>query len=171
MSASSPRGFQGVHQNNLLVILDEVAAVPVFASKGGDRYHATRDCDAQRFGQAKWTFDPNSWVPGMPQVLLTSGHPLEQTTAQQAHGDGKTPCRSCRPAQVMVVPDDFDHRPVIGLTDGRGLGRTCRRCETRTVHTWIDQWGNPQRWTSRTPVRWPCTSAIVLELAHRSPEA
>jgi hypothetical protein len=60
-------------------------------------------------------------------------------------------------------PETFGHEPVTGITDGRALNRICARCRTTTTH--YDEAYQPSHWTR--PVRWPCTTAVILGLAPR----
>lgn len=128
-----------------------MTAETVYASAGGRRYHATTDCRVFRNGHGMWRFDPNEWVPGMPQVMLTDGHPLRKTTALAAIGAGKTPCHVCIPGSeralaVSSCEDDFGHEP-------RWIGETgyCPRCS----------------WDTDSVIDWPCSSAAVLGLVER----
>jgi hypothetical protein len=62
-----------------------------------------------------------------------------------------------------MAAETFGHRPVLGFVDGRALNTVCARCQTTVTH--YDEAYRPSRWTR--PVRWPCTSALVLGLAPR----
>ncbi|MEV0090408.1 hypothetical protein [Streptomyces sp. NPDC050738] len=133
----------------------------VHITEGGARYHQTSDCHAFSAGRMLNDFWDHEW-PGtrrMPRM-----HAAETVDWKHAASQGKTPCLSCWPAAAMrYLPQpsgsDFGHRPVLGITDGRGLGRICARgCSTRT---------HPHSTWSHAPVAWPCTSAIVLGLTRR----
>jgi hypothetical protein len=60
--------------------------------------------------------------------------------------------------------EDFGHRPhpnplLVGY---------CARCRTTTRDVHLTEYDVPRVTTRTTPVRWPCTSAIVLGLATSS---
>lgn len=125
----------------------------VYASAGGHRYHATRDCQPMWSARQHWRFDPQQWVPGMPQVMLTDGRDIQPITPADALAAGKTPCRACYPGAVNVGPstDDFGHEPA--LLDGDAF---CIRCRDRGHDEHGDSW--------TYPTLWPCTTATVLGL-------
>ncbi|MET9517466.1 hypothetical protein [Streptomyces sp. NPDC002994] len=132
---------------------------PVYASQGGSRYHSTRLCNAFLVGQHLWRFDPMQWVPGMPQIMLTNGHRLDEVVVTEALGRGKEPCADCFPGQRAELHRssseyDFGHQPVEIQGDW-----FCGRCRTR----YIDEHGDHESY----PTLWPCTSAVVLGLVDR----
>ncbi|MFE2019856.1 hypothetical protein ACFW9O_17655 [Streptomyces sp. NPDC059499] len=140
----------------------------VFATEGGHRYHKTRACFAFNDGQYLWRFDPQQWVPGMPQIMLSNGHPWQEMTVTDALGHGKDPCAECYPG-LRASPyrgnceDDFGHEPTIGTTL-TGLAETvCSRCTERGV------WFGTVTELRPVHILWPCTSAIVLGLVDRQP--
>ncbi|MFF6940427.1 hypothetical protein [Streptomyces lavendulae] len=59
-----------------------------------------------------------------------------------------------------MAAETFGHEPRLGFVDGRALGNVCARCSVSVTH--YDEAYQPSRWTR--PVRWPCTTAIVLGL-------
>lgn len=65
------------------------------------------------------------------------------------------------------MSETFGHEPTIQIMDGRGLGKACARCRTRTKPTYFEVEGQAYAIRGVLPVRWPCTSAIVLGLAPR----
>lgn len=159
------------------LIPDEPAMkTAVYVTEGGSRYHSTRACNAFLGGQWLWRFDPMEWVPGMPQIMLTSGHRLDEMTATDALGRGKEPCASCLPGQRAALhcsssEDDFGHEPTwINAGYCGGCDRcgdleereVCARC-VRLIPTTPGPW-------PRASVDWPCTSAVVLGLVPRTDE-
>lgn len=135
----------------------------VHTTHHGNRYHQTEDCPALRAGLI--LNDPGAyeepWVAGVGR--LPRQLPIRTVDWKTAAAQGKTPCLSCWPPDAMrYLPQpsagDFGHRPVLGLTDGRGLGRICARGCGAPANSYTP-------W--RQPVRWPCTSAIVLGLTRR----
>lgn len=132
--------------------------ITVYASEGGARFHTDLHCRAFHTAHDLWRFDPEQWVPGMPQIMLSDGYPLRETTMTAAFGEGQEPCAVCMPGSRAAyyrtpAEDDYGHEPVTGFVDprGRGLGQVCARC----------------RGTGVAGVRWPCASAVVLGLAPR----
>jgi hypothetical protein len=143
---------------------------PVFATEGGRRYHKTRACFALIDGQSLWVFDPQQWVPGMPQIMLSNGHPRHEMTVTDALGKGKEPCAECFPGQRAALhrsssENDYGHEPF-----EFGGETVCARCLVRTVRVWIDEHDSPHRLWGIKPVAWPCTSAVVLGLVPRTVE-
>lgn len=131
----------------------------VFATEGGRRYHKTRACFALNDGQSLWLFDPQQWVPGMPQIMLSNGHPRQEMPATEALGQGKEPCAECFPGQRAALhrsssKDDFGHQPI--ELDGDHF---CARCRSHGFDDDGDPWDYP--------TLWPCTSAVVLGLTDR----
>ncbi|MEU4947682.1 hypothetical protein [Streptomyces lavendulae] len=59
-----------------------------------------------------------------------------------------------------MAAETFGHEPRLGFVDGRALSNVCARCSISVTH--YDEAYQPSRWTR--PVRWPCTTAIVLGL-------
>lgn len=137
----------------------------VYASAGGERYHASWDCQSMWAARQFWRFDPMQWVPGMPQVMLTDGHDVRPTTPTEALAGGKFPCRACYPAAVDLGPskDDFGHEPVSGISPNSTHDTVCGRC---TVPGHFFSRAGDTLEPSHTP--WPCTTAVVLGLAARS---
>lgn len=151
----------------------------VFATKGGRRYHKTRACFAFNDGQYLWRFDPREWVPGMPQIMLSSGHAWQEMTVTDAFGQGKEPCAECFPGQRAALyrsssEDDFGRQPAAlrdvihpnwtrhSACQGCRSGSTdlvCARCMEFDAN---GMWRIPAH-----PVHWPCTSAVVLGLTDR----
>ncbi|MFB8393699.1 hypothetical protein [Streptomyces yangpuensis] len=133
----------------------------VYTSGGGLRYHAIKDCHALNGGK-NLTLDcdcRNGCSHRRPRTVV----PLEPA---EAAARGKAPCLACFPAGAMrYLPqpasgDGFGHEPV---TNGFG-GQRCSRCTTTITH--YDEAYQPSRWTAF--VAWPCATAVVLGLAHRS---
>lgn len=123
----------------------------VYASAGGTRYHATEDCRALRSGQdlSDWDCWDDYCHHDHPQPRAT-----RETTAIEALGAGKMPCRVCLPGQTPAwyrssSEDDFGHEPF--EYDGVDI---CQRCYT-------------ERSGLRDTVLWPCTTAVILGLAPR----
>jgi hypothetical protein len=157
----------------------------VFATEGGHRFHETADCPRFLAAQELWRFDPMQWVPGMPQIMLSNGHRIEEMTIVTAFGRGKEPCATCYPELRAALyrgncEDDFGHEPV--SEDREFFGETpdelpvCARC-TRIIRGFrpvvIGQEASGRvitrdRWTAyEVAVLWPCTSAIILGLVPR----
>lgn len=131
----------------------------VFATEGGHRYHKSRACFAFNDGQHLWRFDPQQWVPGMPQIMLSNGHSWREMSFVTALGQGKGPCAECFPGQRAALyqgncENDYGHEPI--EIDGDSF---CARCRN---HGFADG-GDP--WTH--PTLWPCASAVVLGLVPR----
>ncbi|MFE2164835.1 hypothetical protein ACFXB3_07145 [Streptomyces sp. NPDC059447] len=131
----------------------------VYASAGGHRYHASRDCRPMWAARQFWRFDPMEWVPGMPQVMLTDGRDIHPTTPTEALAAGKTPCRACYPdaADLGHSEDDFGHQQT-----SWGGRRICTRCATGPVPEAPDA-SDPLPTPDRS-VAWPCTTARILGL-------
>jgi hypothetical protein len=130
----------------------------VYASEGGHRFHKDGNCPRFLAAQELWRFDPMQWVPGMPQIMLSNGHRLDEMTIVTAFGRGKEPCATCYPELRAALyrgncEDDFGHEPF--EYDGVPI---CARC-------YIQHRG----W--REAIAWPCTSAVVLGLAPRTEAA
>ncbi|MFJ3089087.1 hypothetical protein [Streptomyces sp. NPDC086838] len=138
----------------------------VFATEGGRRFHQSRSCCALADGQSMWRFDPQQWVPGMPQIMLSNGHSCREMSAVEAFGHGKEPCAECFPGQRAALydgncEDDFGHEPTCGISLF-GLAETvCARCTERGV------WYGDANELRPVHILWPCTSATVLGLAPR----
>jgi hypothetical protein len=135
----------------------------VHITEGGLRYHQTSDCHAFAAGRMLNDFRDHDRPSTRRMARI---HPAETVDWKTAAAQGKTPCLSCwPPAAMRYLPQppngDFGHRPVLGFTDGRGLGRICARgCGIRA--------GTAPHWLQHhRPVAWPCTSAIVLGLTRR----
>lgn len=144
-----------------------VASSTVYASEGGRRFHKDRACPTFLAAHDLWRFDPMQWVPGMPQIMLTDGHPLREMTLPDAFGRGKEPCTTCYPGLRGALyrghcENDFGHEPF--EYDGVPI---CIRCYTRILHITFDATSIVHRRYVRQPVLWPCTSAVILGLAER----
>jgi hypothetical protein len=62
-----------------------------------------------------------------------------------------------------VSGKDFGHRPILQLASE---GPVCARCRTWRRNVWIDDFEMPRRGRRYpVPVPWPCTSAVVLDIA------
>ncbi|WP_393075153.1 hypothetical protein [Streptomyces sp. LN704] len=157
----------------------------VYATEGGRRFHKTRACNAFLQGQELWRFDPMQWVPGMPQIMLSNGHRLDETSIVTAMGRGQEACNVCFPGLRAAwyrgsSENDYGHQPV--SEDREFFGErpddipVCARC-TRTIRACLpvavgqaidgrvitrDEWT-----TFEVAVLWPCASAVVLGLAPR----
>ncbi|MFE4818553.1 hypothetical protein ACFRFU_19400 [Streptomyces sp. NPDC056704] len=157
----------------------------VYASEGGSRFHSSRLCDAFLAAQELWRFDPMQWVPGMPQIMLSNGHRLDEMSIVTAMVHDKEACSLCFPGLRAAwyrgsSENDYGHEPV--SNDREFFGEVpddpavCGRC-TVTVRALVpvvidvDMQGRrvtEEQWiTYPEPVRWPCTSALVLGLAPR----
>lgn len=144
---------------------------PVYASEGGHRFHKDRACPDFLAAHDLWRFDPMQWVPGMPQIMLTDGHPLHEMTLPDAFGRGKEPCATCYPGLRAALyrgncEDDFGHWPTRGISLNSLCDDVCQRCTEPGV--WYERGVD-----ELTPVHipWPCTSAIVLGLVERGERA
>jgi hypothetical protein len=131
----------------------------VYTSGGGQRYHATKDCNALTGGQNLNDWDCECWgrcSHRSPRAVV----PLEPAAAAAR---GKLPCRVCYPSAVDLGPsqDDFGHQQT-----SWGGRRICTRCATGRVPEAPDS-PDPLASPDRS-VAWPCATAVVLGLAPRS---
>lgn len=149
---------------------EAILRMTVYATSGGRRFHRYNYCPALHNGRTLWTFNPREWVPGMPQAMLTNGHPLRESTFIAALGDGKTPCHACMPGSDARLArssseDDFGHWPTRGISLGYLADTVCQRCTESGV------WYGDADDLRPVHIAWPCTSAIVLGLAPRTEAA
>lgn len=128
----------------------------------GRKYHTDPKCPRMLNGENLWDFEGDidyggGWTAGT--------YRREDPSPQHAAMRGKLPCLHCVPADERVFPplyrQTFGHHPVIGFVDGRALNQVCARCYT------VNPRGPRFFGTAREPVRWPCTSAVVLGLVDR----
>ncbi|GAA2686206.1 hypothetical protein GCM10010400_58110 [Streptomyces aculeolatus] len=139
--------------------------ITVYASKGGTRFHTDLHCKAFHSAHDLWRFDPEQWVPGMPQIMLSDGHPLRETTMTAAFGEGQEPCAVCMPGSRAALyrlnaENDYGHEPVEIGSAPPNFGVVCARCRTD-----VRPIGRIAAY--RLYVPWPCASAVVLGLALR----
>lgn len=128
----------------------------VYASAGGSRYHADRDCRAFLAGQMLSDI-PDDAPPSLRN--LPHAHAVVPTTATEALWGGREPCAVCLPGRRAAywrccAGDDYGHEPVWIAGD-----HFCARCRT----PWFDETGDEGTY----PTLWPCTSATVLGLVQR----
>lgn len=138
----------------------------VYASEGGRRFHKDRNCHRFHAAHDLWRFDPMQWVPGMPQIMLTDGHPLREMPISTAFGHGKEPCAACFPELLAAIyrsssENDYGHWPTRGISLNSLADDVCQRCTE-----WGVWYGNADDLRS-VHIPWPCTSAIVLGLVPR----
>jgi hypothetical protein len=125
--------------------------ITVFATAGGRRYHAVRDCRALELAQllSDWDCPDDCYLLGHRHL---SARPVLELSLADAVVR-REPCRVCKP-ELPVAPS-YGHVPVVSFTDGRGVGRVCARC-TNLTSTGI--WG----------VRWPCATVRVLGVSPKT---
>jgi len=135
------------------------AKATVYVTRGR-KYHADLRCPLMVNGENLWDGDGEDWSH------FAGSYRREEPTPQRAAMCGKLPCLHCVPAELRAFPplygQTFGHRPVIGFIDGRALTQVCASCYT------INHAGPRFFGTRRQPVRWPCTSAIILGLVDRA---
>lgn len=135
---------------------------PVYVTHGR-KYHTDANCPLMVNGEYLHDWDGDIDYGG---GFTAGSYRRENPSPQFAAMRGKLPCLRCVPADHRVFPplygQTFGHKPVIGFTDGRGLGQVCARCFT------INPLGPRHFGTRKECVRWPCTSAIVLGLTPRT---
>jgi hypothetical protein len=121
-----------------------MAALTVYASEGGNRYHSTWKCAAFHAGSSLSDVECG-------EDLCRHDHPrmhpaLDYPIAEVAES-GRTPCRVCLPP--LAVSEDFGHEPmdVEQFGNGRLHARfvACARCYPNSVN-------------------WPCLTAVLLAL-------
>lgn len=96
-------------------------------------------------------------------------HPLKRMSDEYATVNRRLwPCRYCVPPHLKKFPpsETFGHEPIT-REGGRVL---CARCVTHVRRFRWDVDGEIFTGASFLPVRWPCTSAVVLGLAPREVE-
>ncbi|MER6492638.1 hypothetical protein [Streptomyces griseorubiginosus] len=130
---------------------------PVYATKGGRRFHKTANCRSQQAGQELY----GGWG------TLRVRH-LDEMSLTTAFQQGNSPCGTCYPGMRAALHrgssgDDYGHRPIWAdfgqcVVDPGACNcpyhdeqQACERCRHGRQH-----------------VLWPCTSAIVLGLADRA---
>ncbi|GAA2107877.1 hypothetical protein [Streptomyces synnematoformans] len=141
---------------------------PVYASRGGARFHAREDCGALLAGQDLF----GGWG-------TLHNYRIKETTVPVAMGDGREPCAACLPGLRAALyrgnsEHDYGHEPVaLGSVIHENWSRlsACRTCRARTTGLVCARcmefdangmWNIPAH-----PVHWPCASAVVLGLARR----
>lgn len=138
----------------------------VYASEGGSRFHSSRLCNAFLAAQELWRFDPMQWVPGMPQIMLSNGHRLDEMSIVTAMGRGKEACSLCFPGLRAAwyrgsSENDYGHWPTRGISLNSLADDACQRCTEWGV------WYGDANSLRPVHVAWPCTSAVVLGLVPR----
>jgi hypothetical protein len=134
-----------------LIPIEPETKTAVYASKGGDRYHANENCPALYSGQELF----GGWG-------TFATYRATEITITESLGQGRMPCHACLPGSAAALfrsncEDDFGHEPV--EIDGDWF---CPRCRDRGVDEYGDAW--------TYPTLWPCTSATVLGLVPRTDE-
>jgi hypothetical protein len=127
---------------------------PVYATKKGARFHETPDCAAMLAGQIGRFCRCGDrlcghWVDRVPKPRHVS--------LNLAALEGLKPCAACFPgfAELDVqLPADEDFGHNRKLIDNDWF---CARCTT----PYADEYGDRRK----CPTLWPCTSAVVLNLA------
>lgn len=135
----------------------------VFASAGSRKYHFDEGCKA--FESAQLLSDWDCGCDTYCTHRLPRMHALKRMSSTKAAMDGKLPCLTCVPQHLRELPDSqhFGHQPI----DSFGAV-VCARCETSERLYSLDEFGNDHSiGPFPTPVRWPCTSAVVLGLVPR----
>lgn len=114
-----------------------MAEATVYATAGGQRYHAAVDCPRLLGGRDFWDGDE------------CSPYPIREETAEHAAMRGRTPCLACRPplVQVPLYGQTFGHVPEPIYVDGPEM-----QCAIDT-----------RRWNGE-PIPWPCLTAVLLVL-------
>jgi hypothetical protein len=142
------------------------AIVYASASPRADTYHFDRKCTFLVYGQELNDWDCGcDWGCGHrgPQI-----HRIDRLSDNKATIDLRLwPCRYCVPAHLRRFPpsETFGHEP---FTCDDGTGRVlCARCVRKKRPFSWDVDGEKITGFTFLPVRWPCTSAIVLGLAPR----
>ena len=121
----------------------------VYASSGGQRYHATPDCPKLLSAQELWDWDCDDYC------RHDHGHirPVRELSATEAAAQGKRPCFGCKPEAMAAPMEHFGHEPMTVRQVGNGRLHAeftaCARCYPATV-------------------AWPCPTARVLGLADDS---
>lgn len=154
----------------------------VYATDSARRYHATAACKALRNAQDLSDWD--CW-DDYCRHQHPKPNPIREMTVTDALGAGKWPCAACWPGTAAALAisaseDDFGHEPVSNDVDRWGETTddppVCARCAVTVralvpVVIDVDMQGRritEEQWISYPePVRWPCTSAIVLGLVPR----
>lgn len=132
----------------------------VYTSGGGRRFHVNRLCRALESGQHLNDGGPDDWVPG---ARWWSMQAVVQRPILAEVRRGYTACRVCVPPEFALpaTGETYGHEPVVGFIDGRGLTDICQRCRIPVRRKYV------HLMPEGLPLRWPCTSAVVLGLVPR----
>lgn len=155
-----------------------MAALRVYASEGGDRYHSRWSCPALVSGQM--LSDHDCWCVDICAHDHRKIHPALGYGIEEMAESGRTPCRACAPP--LPAAEDFGHVPLL-INENRCGGcevcgteeeqEVCARCFPMTYEpgwAWVldpdtdEMVSRFGRWPTPRTVPWPCATAAVLGL-------
>jgi hypothetical protein len=139
----------------------------VYTTARGRRFHAIHWCRALESGQMLSDWDYDYEFPPPSGTRLPQVHAVKRRSSISAAHHGYTACRVCVPPALALPPsgETYGHELIdqyAGTPEGdRGVSNAvCARCS-------VWEWDPALRLNFGFPVRWPCTSAVVLGLVLR----